>query len=871
MKPSTLLCLTIVGCVKLAAADTAPVPAGQVLFGQLRQCEEAEGLSERIRATRTGMEALLAADRDTLLVALDGVLADGRLYQDVRILLVEQCVRKHPQATLAKLEGASGMSHYIELAAAAWGVIARSDPERAAEWVRQLYQPGGNFNRATLQSAFHFHRLAGSIMQEVGAAWFRRDGVAAMKQLGALPHAGDLDGPLFRGMCEAATHATQRLALLDWMTSPPGNRLDRFEKGGVTWYETMLSQAAREDLGTTRAWLERRFPPGQSRQSDLNADWDITQFRIALFHAWAETDARHAADWLAGQIPPGDRDEAYFLSVCFQALSSAPNCGLDVALEWLVQQRNKPAFVAEANVVLQLAASAIPNSKARESVTARFSKLPLALREQILLHKKEGDPFDSVVFSPLPANQQVLRGLFPLEAERKSIEAKVRKLAPAKPDADQANESEPGAARGWHGAFKLEERKPAAGSTATELALAERLAAQHKELQTSRDPQARLAGLASLEWLEQAKTEDFTRIIPAHLENTKGAMDGFAAELVNAWADHDWRAGEKFAWDADLSDSLRESILIAIFEQAAMASPDEVFARLKSLIADARLHSESLNGGRNPQTGPGYFWFAFDIPKRLGAGWIVRDGPHGVDKMKALPAAWVNAAIEGAAGRFRSGEAGLSLLDRIVRMDAEDSTPKQEEYHCTGLHWDHWLQASPVISRLASINLDALVHWLEASPARLEKGQESFDGFYDACRELFHRNPLEAAKWAHSVRPDQDVTWWLISALAQKDEAQALAWIDAHPDDPHLDSGLTVLVRCWEITRPAEAAKLIVRMSTAARVTEAAQLIHTWKRLDAAAAQRFLDDTFAGSPKDRKTAEVELARLEKNARDRREP
>jgi len=111
----------------------------------------------------------------------------------------------------------------------------------------------------------------------------------------------------------------------------------------------------------------------------------------------------------------------------------------------------------------------------------------------------------------------------------------------------------------------------------------------------------------------------------------------------------------------------------------------------------------------------------------------------------------------------------------------------------------------------------------------------------------------------------------LVSALAEKDEAQALAWINSHPDDPHLDSALTVMVRCWEITQPAEAAKLIGRMSKTGRVKEAPELILTWTRLDPAAAQRFVDHTFAGSPEDRKAVEAEVAHLETYARDRQRP
>ena len=874
MKPFAILCSMWAGCVVLAAAADPPVSAGRVLFEQLRRCDDAEGLTDRIRATRTGMEALLAADRDTLFGALDAVIADGRLYQESRILLVEQCARKDPDAAVARLEGIHEYEMYIEIGIAVWGTIARSDPDRAAAAVQQLYQPAGFFYRSTYDGPFYFHRLAGSIMCEVGGAWFRRDGLQAMGKLGTLPHAGDLDDPLFQGMCDAATKADQRLALLDWMTSPPGKRLSRFQKG-VKWYETMLIESTREDPAKTRAWMEKHFPAGKSRQSDESSDWDITHFRLAFFRTWAETDARHAADWLTTQLPAGDRDADQFFSASFRILQSAPDGGLDVALAWLVRQKDKPAFVRAANEVLVSATYANSNSKDLETVTACFAKFPPAMRERILLYKM-GEPFDSLFPSSLSSNKKVVGGLFPLEKDRQRLEEKVRKLMPAKKAADKAGDPGESITFPWADAFKLEDRKPGAAISADARTLAKRLAAQYHDCHASNDPQARLAGLACLEWLANAGNEDFANILPAHLRNTRDVMDGFAVELINAWTAHDWRACEKFAWNADLPDPDRDSVLTANFEQAARVSPDDVFARLNVLIDEGRLKRDALNDDMYPQTaGPGRIWFAFDIPKNLGAGWIANDGPRGVDKMKTLPAGWVSGAIEGAAGHYLTAEAGLELLEWIVRMDAADPKPKHkdpDEPRCTGLRWYRWLQASTALSRLTSIDLDAAIRWLEASPDRLAKSNESFDGFYHVADEFFKHDPPAAAAWAHRVRPnDENVTWWLVSAIAAKDEAQAIAWIDAHPDDPNLDSALTVMIRRWETTRPADAAKLIVRMSKTKRIEEAASLIHTWKLLDAAAAQRFLDETFAGSRKDRKAVEAEIARQEKCASDQRRP
>jgi hypothetical protein len=479
----------------------------------------------------------------------------------------------------------------------------------------------------------------------------------------------------------------------------------------------------------------------------------------------------------------------------------------------------------------------------------------LALRGRIFFFSTD-DVFDPVEPGIVPDDPRLLPGLFPDEMERQKIEERWREQEAARAKADP--EKGKGAQSGGRGkerrdyweAFDLKENPPAPPAPAPLRELARSLAAQYDDYASCHDPQKRLAGVAALEWLARATNSEFADVLIAHLENTRGEYDEFADMVVKAWAERDWEACEKFAWEAGLRVFTRNTIMATNFERAAMARPDEILARLKTLIADGRLDSESLDDRVADQADPAIISaYAFIIPRRLGEGWIVRDGAAAIGKIKSLPARWVPSAALGAAEAFRSGEAGIALLEWNV-----------------GENDNH---ARTIFSRLVTIDFEAAKRWLEASPERLAKSEESFRGFSYVCREFFRRDPVAAAEWARRVRPDQNVTWLLTQALVEKDEAKALAWLDAHPDDPGYDAGLNILVEHWELTKPAEAAKLVARMKNReGRINVAADLVHTWSRLDKVAARSFLDDTFGKSSPDRKTIEAELTRLDNYARDK---
>lgn len=732
-------------------APPPPPPSGREIFDLLRQDEEARTLGERIRRSKASMSALVAADRDALFAALDCLVAEPLAYdQEQRLMIVRQCARKDADTAAARLETIQDPDTYGIVTNAVWGTIARDDPDRAAAAVQKLYEPANPFNRATQQTGYPSRGLVHSIMREIGAAWFRRDGLDALKKIGTLRHADDMDDALFRGFCDTAANAEQRLALLDWMAGPKGKFLDRWQKGSKKWYEVMLAEAARENRASVQAWLERRYPAGKFRRSDNASDWDMARFRHAFFRVWAETDRRQAADWLVAQHGKGDKDMASSFSLCVATLSAWPHGSLAEAADWLVQYQTKELFVEKAHRILRAAATVDPQRDDLKAVCARFAELPLVLRERIFFFSKH-DFFDPMEPGIVPSDPRVLPGLFPDDNERQEIQKKWRKqeAARAKADPEKGKGAQSGGRdkgdRDYWEAFDLKENPPAPPAPAPLRELARSLAAQYDDYASCHDPQKRLAGVASLEWLARASNAEFADVLIAHLENTRGEYDEFADMVVKTWAERDWQACEKFAWEAGLHVFTRNTIMATNFERAAMARPDEILARLKTLIAEGRLDSKSLDDRIADPADPAIITaYAFFIPRRLGEGWIIQDGAAAIEKIKLLPARWIPSATIGAAEAFRSDEAGIALLEwNVVEND------------------DH---ARTIFSRLVTLDFEAAKSWLEVSPERLAKSEESFRGFSYVCREFFRRDPVAAAEWARHVRPDQNVTRWLIEA-----------------------------------------------------------------------------------------------------------
>ena len=118
--------------VSAAGEEEASPPSGQELFDLLRQDEEARTIEDRIRRSKTSMQALLAADRDILFAAWDVLVTEPPAYDEQkRIMLIRQCALKDVDAAAARLETIQNPDTYIIVANALLSTIAREDPDRA--------------------------------------------------------------------------------------------------------------------------------------------------------------------------------------------------------------------------------------------------------------------------------------------------------------------------------------------------------------------------------------------------------------------------------------------------------------------------------------------------------------------------------------------------------------------------------------------------------------------------------------------------------------------------------------------------------------------------------------------------------------------
>jgi hypothetical protein len=111
--------------VSVAAEEAVPPPpSGRELFDLLRQDEGARTIDDRIRRTKTSMQALLAADRDALFAALDILVTEPPAHdQRQPIMLIRQYALKDADAAAARLETIQNSDTYSIVANAVWGTI----------------------------------------------------------------------------------------------------------------------------------------------------------------------------------------------------------------------------------------------------------------------------------------------------------------------------------------------------------------------------------------------------------------------------------------------------------------------------------------------------------------------------------------------------------------------------------------------------------------------------------------------------------------------------------------------------------------------------------------------------------------------------
>ncbi len=814
------------------------------------------------------MKALLEADQETLLDTMSLALWNGQLYNDSQRMLMELCAKRFPEEAIARLDGKGIFSARAEAAWQVWSVVAKTDPERALAAAQAYFDPKNGYYRSQLQTGGVGRPIA-FIARAVGRQWMVRDGVTAIKKLGTLPHADDMDGKLLEGMCEAASTPDECLALLSWFIGP-GSEVSRFQKGFDPWWQRPLKRAASQDIAKARAWVEHAFPAKTKRKSNASSDWDGVDFRRVLFYAWAQADALPAAVWYAAQYADDDSDAEGVLLSCVDAIANHSPEGMPAGLWWFESFIEKPHFIAVVASLLNSAGENRQDDTELRQVATWIASLSVERRERILIASRKDWMGYRVPF-PLSMENKALMWCCPNESERRTMLKHLKaelKSAPSEGSSEVLDVE-----NAFGNEFRITASKFTRTSAAEAIATAKLLAAQYKAAIESFDPQERLAGMPALDWLAVAPTAKLREVLLAHLEGTDGKADGynvldaFVAAILATWTDKDWTSCEQFAWDAAVPVGTRRMLLVETFKSAAQHWPDEVYARLTKLSAEGRFWAKALiSDGSDVQCG-GDCYMGY-VPQRVGAAWIKRDKAAAIAQIKKLPPEWRTGAIKGAIESFDMAGAGLALLDWAVEQDA--SAPKsREESRRMNLSWSHLPHARTILSRLVEIDVDAARRWLEADVARLTKTRETFDGVYEVSHAMLKRDPIAAAAWLQRVRPGEDMTWSLVQQLIAKDEALALEWIASHSNDAHIDSAYTVMVDHWEIAKPADAATMVAKMSKGGRTRRAAHLYQSWSRLDEKAAKQFLDSVIGLGNDERKEIDKEIVNLEKYAFDRR--
>jgi len=356
-------------------------------------------------------------------------------------------------------------------------------------------------------------------------------------------------------------------------------------------------------------------------------------------------------------------------------------------------------------------------------------------------------------------------------------------------------------------------------------------------------------------------------VLLAHLQAKQGDMSSFANDLIACWSLRDWRSCEQFAWQADLPASTRRNMLILLFQEAAQRFPDEVLSRLRELIKTHRLSKDSLNADGGGQAGPNPSYSCESITAGLAKGWTRQDDVAALSKIPTLPLKWQPLAYEVFSTEFTTTKAGLAMLDFIVAWDSRQPPTKEEKY--CGLKWANWLAAQPVIRRLAGIAPLSAKAWLEANPERLHEGRELYDGVRNVYTAWWMQDAQAADAWYWQHRPKDALSTIINYALYKGDLDYATTLLKQHRDHPEYQMALASYAFHWREINPQEASRYVLQMKGQQRLESAADLAHSWRRLDAKAASDFLDQAVPPDMPERLEVDKEIKRLDSYAWDTR--
>jgi hypothetical protein len=729
----------------------AILPAnGREFFKWLDEALEARSITERVQTHSRVLEAILHADADLLSAALDAWNKEGRLHKPFVDMTWARLAQLDEAKALQLLEKTG---NFAEAAASVYGFIARSDPDRAYAAVQRLDYP---------EKAGHqvLGVYAESIMREVGAAWFRRERLQATLRLESLSRPKDRVAAVFEGFVMAAKTVSERIALLDRFTSHEKPLIIENKKQPHLCDDLVL-MSAREDLQKTRAWIEKRYPAGTSRQSGSLRDRHITAVRRSLFQVWAKTGPLAAADWLMAQQGKTNPDDADFLFSCTHAIAGDDFRDMAAALAWLAGHSRREGMITVVARLLENEPQDTNERNSRVIIGEWMSRLPLVDREAILVQALDRSYYKQKPFLPRVDDAFIARVLPDVPSRPGVLARVISQIRPEEMPVENEATSpfisdDDGNMPSWMmSGFDVAEERSRHSDRSEDIELSKELERQHDMAVKADDPGERLTGLKSLRWMIEAEPAQLKAVLLAHLQMEHGVMSVFANDLIECWVMRDWRSCEAFVWKADLPSRTRRCMLVQLFREAALRLPDEVLSRLHELIHSGLLSQDALNsrsvGSRSPHL---LYYDCGEITENLALGWTRQNGVEALRKIQTLPPKWQPSAFEAFSDSFTTAKAGLEMLSLIVAHDARQPLPPSDQEMCCGLKWWNWEAARPVLERLAFIApLDAKA-WLEASPDRLRTCDNPFDAVWLVHREWHNKDAKAADVWLRQVRPE---------------------------------------------------------------------------------------------------------------------
>jgi len=726
MRRVAVIFVALVVASRMLAQSTAPA-AGEFLT-KLVEARAAIRFEDRLRTHEAALDAILKADA----TALEAVLvlwsqSDERHQRNVFARMAwTRLARIDTARGLKLLENVGNEDAFYEGARSVWAEIARTDPTRAYI-AAQSFAP-------KREDQHHSKWLVQHIMQAVGATWFRVEGLEALKRLPTLSHPELMATAFFKGCVGEAKTAKHKIALLDRFAGDEQPVIEDRSAKGPDLCEELTRAAALADLSGTRAWIEKRFPPGTKRPGGREREWHVEKARRALFRVWRDQDALAAADWfIAQQHRDEGSDSAYAMYLCALALAGEDLEELPAALAWMEKQaRPQDRVSALVNFLDDDFGDHAVLRQSRQTIAAWLAKRPMAEREAVVLAAAKE-------YIRLQSKDDFLSTVFPDAVKQREMAARLEKIT-GPPDDYTGNSF-------MLRVFDLAPvRDKKAVIDAETVNRSRELARLHELARTAVDPSKRREGLGALKWMKSASQDELRPVLLARLQNHE--MDWFSEDLLSAWVLQDWRGCEAFATNAPLSVEKRDSMLIHVFCEAAELHPDAVLARLRELLQSKVIVQAALDSsGRFSQASWFTYYYGDMITRSLARGLARQGDMQALATIQTLPPLWQSTMFDVLADQFTTAACGRALLDCLEAAD------KKERQRDGAVFWGYYgLAMDRVIERLANISPTEAVRWIEKRSELLSEHEEMFTPVFrvHAAWQRIDRKAADA--WMERVR-----------------------------------------------------------------------------------------------------------------------